>query len=203
MATVFERVKKVAMKQLRLQENEVFQDSSFAADLGADSLDQVEMMISLEEEFSTPEKKVSIPDEESEKMLTVQDAVDYLHSIGISDIQAPPKPVEKTGFPRINLPRASMPKPGFGRLGQTERQGQPRQGGQGQQQRGGEQRGGERRDNRPRRDNRQHSNQPRPNFNQRPPQRPAPPPPTQPPTQQPPAPPRQPPEASQSDNAAG
>jgi acyl carrier protein len=168
LATVFERVRKVAIAQLGVQENEVSPDSSFSADLGADSLDQVEMMMALEEEFSTPERKVSIPDEESEKMLTVQDAVDYLHGIGVSDMQAPPRQVEKSGFPRINLPRPGMPRPNFNRPGQPrqEKPGQPRQGGQNQP-RGGEQRGGEqRRDNRPRRD-RQPSNQPRQNFNQR------------------------------------
>ena len=164
MATVFERVRKVAIAQLGVQENEVSPDSSFLADLGADSLDQVEMMMALEEEFTTPERKVAIPDEESEKMLTVQDVVDYLHGTGISDIQALPKPAEKTGFPRINLPRPSLPRPNFSRPGQPgqERQGQPRPMGQGQA-RGGEQR----HDNRPRRD-RQQGNQPRLSFNPRP-----------------------------------
>jgi acyl carrier protein len=165
LATVFERVKKVAIKQLGVQENEVSPDSNLSVDLGADSLDQVEMMMALEEEFSTPERKIGIPDEESEKMLTVQDVVDYLHGIGISDMQAPPRAVEKTVFPRISLPKPGMPRPNFNRQGQPrqERQGgQPRPAGQNQP-RGGEQR----RDNRPRRD-RPQNNQPRQNFNPRP-----------------------------------
>jgi acyl carrier protein len=177
LATVFERVKKVTMKQLGLQENEVFQDSNLSADLGADSLDQVEMMIALEEEFSTPEKKVSIPDEESEKMLSIQDVVDYLHSIGISDIQAQPRQPEKAGFPHISLPRPGFVKPSQPR---QDRQGQPRPSGQNQgqgqgqgqnrpagqgQPRGNEQR----RDNRPRHDRRP-GNQQRQNFTPRPPQ---------------------------------
>jgi acyl carrier protein len=170
LATVFERVKKVTMTQLGMTENEVKPDSSFAADLGGDSLDLVELMMALEEEFSTPEKKITIPDEESEKMLTVQDAVNYLHSIGISDMQAPPRPVEKTGFPKFNLPRPSLPHPNISRPNQPRQEKQPNnRGNGGDVQRGGQQR----RDNRPR--NRQQGAMPRPNNNPRPPQQPQPP----------------------------
>ena len=109
MATVFERVKKVTIAQLGVTEDEVKPYSNFAADLGADSLDLVELMMALEEDFSIHDKKITIPDEESEKMLSVQDVVDYLHSIGISDMQAPPKPVEKAGFSKFNLPRPNLP----------------------------------------------------------------------------------------------
>jgi acyl carrier protein len=162
LATVFERVKKVTIAQLGLTEDEVKQDSSFAADLGADSLDQVELMMALEEEFSTHDKKLTIPDEESEKMLSVDDVVDYLHGIGISDVQAPPRPVEKAGFPRINLP--NIPRPGMSKPNpQRQDRQQNRQGGANQP-RGGQQ---PRRDNRPRRD-RPQGNVPRPNINPKP-----------------------------------
>jgi acyl carrier protein len=115
LATVYERVKKVTMAQLSVNENEIKADSNFNADLGADSLDQVELMIALEEEFSTQGKKITIPDEESEKMLSVQDAVDFLHGIGISDMQALPKPVEKAGFHKISIPKPSFSKPNLSR----------------------------------------------------------------------------------------
>ena len=59
--------------------------ASFVEDLGADSLDLVELIMSLEEEFSTPSRKVEIPDEDAEKILTVQDAMDYLTDNGTKD----------------------------------------------------------------------------------------------------------------------
>ncbi len=190
MSTVFERVKKVTIVHLGVTEDEVTPDSNFATDLGADSLDQVELMMALEEEFSTSAKKITIPDVEREKMMSVQDVVDYLHGIGISDMQVPPKPVEKSGFAKINLPRHSLPRPNISRPGQP-RQDRPRgkpqtqPGSAGNQQRGGQQR----RDNRPRRD-RPQGNAPRPNINPRPVQQqqpPAPQPPQQ-ATQKPPEP---------------
>jgi acyl carrier protein len=167
-ATVFERVKKVTIAQLGVTENEVNAGSSFAADLGADSLDQVELLMALEEEFSTPDKKITIPDEDGEKILTVQDAVDFLHGLRVPDIQAPPKPAERSGFPRINLPKPNLPRPNISRTSQPRQDGQQdkqqnRQGGAGPQQRSGQLR----RDNRPRRD-RQQGNTPRPNNNPRP-----------------------------------
>ncbi|UCG55077.1 MAG: hypothetical protein JSV32_02335, partial [Dehalococcoidia bacterium] len=54
-------------------------------DLGADSLDLVELIMSIEEEFSTETKKIKIPDEDAEKIVTVQDAIDYLNDLGVSD----------------------------------------------------------------------------------------------------------------------
>ena len=125
MATVYERVKKVTIAQLGVTEAEVRQDSNFASDLGADSLDQVELLMALEEEFTTPNKKVSIPDEEGEKMLSVEDAVNYLHGIGISDMQAPPAPAEKSGFQKFGLPRPSLPRPNISRPGTPRPEGQP------------------------------------------------------------------------------
>jgi acyl carrier protein len=85
MATVLERIKKVAAEQLGVEETEIKPESSFVEDLGADSLDLVELIMGLEEEFSTPEKKIEIPDEDSEKLGTVQDAINYIKNLGVSD----------------------------------------------------------------------------------------------------------------------
>jgi acyl carrier protein len=168
LATVYERVKKVTMAQLSVNENEIKADSSFSADLGADSLDQVELMIALEEEFSTQGKKISIPDEESEKMLTIQDAVDFLHGIGISDMQALPKTVEKTGFHKINIPKPSFPRPNLSRPSSPKANLQRQDGQQNQQANTGSQRGGQQRtDNRQRNDRKQQGNTSRPNNNSR------------------------------------
>ena len=85
MATVFERVKKIAIEQLSVEDKDVALESKFTDDLGADSLDLVELIMALEEEFSTPESKLEIPDEEAEKLLTVKDVVDYVKAKGIKD----------------------------------------------------------------------------------------------------------------------
>jgi acyl carrier protein len=71
--------------QLGVQESEVVPTAKFAEDLGADSLDLVELIMAIEEGFSTPEKKIEIPDTDAEKLLTVQDAIDYLKKLGIVD----------------------------------------------------------------------------------------------------------------------
>jgi acyl carrier protein len=84
-ATVFERLKKIAMEQLGAEEEEVVPSANFVDDLGADSLDLVELIMALEEEFSNPSQKVEIPDEDAEKLVTVQDAVDYIKDLGIGD----------------------------------------------------------------------------------------------------------------------
>jgi acyl carrier protein len=84
-ATVLERVKKIVIEQLGVDENEVVPTASFVDDLGADSLDLVELVMSLEEEFSTSDLKVEIPDEDAEKIATVQNAVDYITDLGIKD----------------------------------------------------------------------------------------------------------------------
>lgn len=70
---VFERVKKVIVEQLSCDAGEVKPEASFTQDLGADSLDTVELVMAFEEEFDT-----EIPDEEAEKIQTVQDAVSYI-----------------------------------------------------------------------------------------------------------------------------
>lgn len=85
MATIFERVKKIVVEQLGVEGQEVVPSASFVDDLGADSLDLVELIMSLEEEFSNPSRKVEIPDEDAEKILTVQDAIDYIKDSGVED----------------------------------------------------------------------------------------------------------------------
>lgn len=73
MSTIEERVKKIVVEQLGVKEEDVKNTSSFVEDLGADSLDTVELVMALEEEFET-----EIPDEEAEKITTVQAAIDYV-----------------------------------------------------------------------------------------------------------------------------
>ena len=85
MATILERVKKIIVEQLGVEEDEVVTSANFVDDLGADSLDLVELIMSLEEEFSDSSKKVEIPDEDAEKILSVQDAIDYIKDLGIQD----------------------------------------------------------------------------------------------------------------------
>ena len=70
-----ERVKKVVVQQLSVEDPEVTLKASFTNDLGADSLDQVELVMAFEEEFG-----VEIPDEDAEKIVTVEDAVKYIES---------------------------------------------------------------------------------------------------------------------------
>ena len=85
MATVFERLKKITVEQLGVDEAEVVSSANFVDDLGADSLDLVELIMALEEGFSNPSHKVEIPDEDAEKIVTVQDAIDYIKDLGIED----------------------------------------------------------------------------------------------------------------------
>jgi len=85
MATIFERLKTIVVEQLGVEEEEVVPTASFIDDLGADSLDLVELIMSLEEEFSNSSRKIEIPDEDAEKILTIQDAVDYIKDLGIED----------------------------------------------------------------------------------------------------------------------
>jgi len=84
-ATIYERVKKIVVDQLGVDEEEVVSSASFVDDLGADSLDLVELIMSLEGEFSDSSQKIEIPDEDAEKIITVQDAVDYIKDLGIQD----------------------------------------------------------------------------------------------------------------------
>ncbi|HLA23784.1 MAG TPA: acyl carrier protein [bacterium] len=75
MASVFDRVKGIVVDQLGVAEEEVTAEASFVDDLGADSLDVVELVMALEEEFG-----VEIPDEDAEKIVTVGEAVKYIES---------------------------------------------------------------------------------------------------------------------------
>jgi acyl carrier protein len=73
MAAVDEKVKQIIVEQLGVDEGEVTASASFVDDLGADSLDTVELVMAFEEAF-----EIEIPDEDAEKIRTVQDAVDYI-----------------------------------------------------------------------------------------------------------------------------
>jgi acyl carrier protein len=73
MASVEERVKQIIVEQLGVDEAEVTPTASFVDDLGADSLDQVELVMAFEEAFG-----IEVPDEDAEKMTTVKDAVEYI-----------------------------------------------------------------------------------------------------------------------------
>lgn len=88
MATVFERVRKIIAEQLGVDEGEIKPETSFIDDLNADSLDLVELIMSLEEEFSKAGKSIEVSDEDAEKIVTVQDAVNYIQEHGISDDDA-------------------------------------------------------------------------------------------------------------------
>jgi acyl carrier protein len=76
MAGVEEKVKKIICEQLDVDEKDVVSEASFVDDLGADSLDQVELIMAMEEEFD-----ISIPDEDAEKIVTVQQAIDYIKKV--------------------------------------------------------------------------------------------------------------------------
>jgi acyl carrier protein len=84
-ATIYERLKKIVVEQLGVDEKDVVPTASFVDDLGADSLDLVELIMSIEETFSDAQHKVEIPDEDAEKIVTLQDAVDYLKEQGVED----------------------------------------------------------------------------------------------------------------------
>ena len=75
MSTTEEQVKNIVAEQLGVKEEEVKNESSFVDDLGADSLDTVELVMALEEEFDT-----EIPDDEAEKITTVQQAIDFINA---------------------------------------------------------------------------------------------------------------------------
>lgn len=85
MATILERITKIVVEQLGVETEEVLSRANFVDDLGADSLDLVELIMSMEEEFTDSDRKVEIPDEDAEKILTVQDAADYIRDLGIAD----------------------------------------------------------------------------------------------------------------------
>ncbi|HOE20481.1 MAG: acyl carrier protein [Spirochaetes bacterium] len=75
MAVDFEKIKKIIVDQLGVDESEITLEASFVDDLGADSLDTVELVMALEEEFG-----IEIPDEDAEKLLTVEDVIKYIEA---------------------------------------------------------------------------------------------------------------------------
>ena len=85
MPTIYERVKDIVVDKLGVGEDEVEETSSFVDDLNADSLDLVELIMAFEEEFSSEENPLEIPDEDAGTIATVGDAVNYLKGRGIED----------------------------------------------------------------------------------------------------------------------
>lgn len=85
MPTIYERVKVIVVDKLGADEADVEETSSFVDDLNADSLDLVELIMAFEEEFSTEDTPLEIPDEDAGNIATVADAVAYLKGRGIDD----------------------------------------------------------------------------------------------------------------------
>jgi len=84
-ASVFDRVKAIIVDQLGVKEEEVVPAASFIEDFNADSLDLVELMMALEEEFSAQDRKIEIPDDDARRIITVKDAVEYIVNLGVDD----------------------------------------------------------------------------------------------------------------------
>ncbi len=85
MPTVFERLKKIVVDQLGVEDEQVVPEASFVDDLNADSLDLVELTMAIEEEFSDDNREIRISDEDAEKLITVKDALNYINELGIED----------------------------------------------------------------------------------------------------------------------
>lgn len=85
MATVLERLRKVIAEQLGVDEESIVSSASFVDDLNIDASDLAELIIAVEEEFSTPERKLEISDEDTKEIITVQDLVDFLGDYGVED----------------------------------------------------------------------------------------------------------------------
>ena len=85
MASVLDRVRDIAAEKLSVDVSEVKAESSFTEDLNADSLDVVELIMAIEEEFGTDDSPLEISDEDAEGIKTVTDAVEYLKKKGIAD----------------------------------------------------------------------------------------------------------------------
>jgi acyl carrier protein len=73
------------MERLGVDEDQIVPTASFIRDLNADSIELIELLMSIEDEFSSPSQKIEIPDEELERLATIQNVVDYLKSLGVSD----------------------------------------------------------------------------------------------------------------------
>ena len=85
MSTVLERITDIVVDKLGVDADEVNEGSSFQDDLGADSLDLVELIMAFEEEFSTDDNAIEIPDEDAGEIHTIADAVKYLKDKGVAD----------------------------------------------------------------------------------------------------------------------
>lgn len=85
MSTVFERVTEIVVDKLNVDAGDVTEEASFQDDLGADSLDLVELIMAFEEEFSSDGNQIEIPDEDAGEIRTIGDAVTYLKGKGIAD----------------------------------------------------------------------------------------------------------------------
>ena len=85
MASVFERVRDITADKLSVDAGEITAESSFTEDLNADSLDVVELIMAIEEEFGSDEQPLEISDEDAENIRTVKDAVTYLSERGVTD----------------------------------------------------------------------------------------------------------------------
>ena len=85
MATVYDRVKNVVVDRLGVEESAITLEASFVDDLNADSLDLVELIMAFEEEFSDEELTLKISDEDAEQIRTIQNAVEFIKSKGVSD----------------------------------------------------------------------------------------------------------------------
>lgn len=85
MATVLERLKKVITEELGVDDESIAPSTSFIDDLNVDSSDLAELITLIEDEFSTPERKLEMPDEAIDRIVTVQDVIEYLRDCGIED----------------------------------------------------------------------------------------------------------------------
>ena len=85
MSTIYERLRKVIIESLGVEAEQVVPAASLTKDLGADSIEMVELVMAIEDEFSNSSSTLQIPDEDMEKMVTIQDTVNYLRNLGIKD----------------------------------------------------------------------------------------------------------------------
>lgn len=85
MATVLERVQTIVAERLGVEESAVVPNASFTEDLEADSLDLVDLILALQDEFSTDDNPIEISDEDAEGLVKVEDALSYLKEHGVSD----------------------------------------------------------------------------------------------------------------------
>ena len=85
MASISEKLKKIIAEQLGVDEESIVPSASFVDDLNIDPPDLAELITAIEQEFSTPRRKLEISDEDTDKIITVQDLIDCLHDYGIED----------------------------------------------------------------------------------------------------------------------